>query len=81
MRSKGAIKFFSVIVIAAIVAYVAFFGIKVGNYSISSIQNRIRLGLDLRGGVYVLEEAEGNVTQDEINKAIAVIRNRVDALV
>ncbi|ADD02286.1 protein-export membrane protein SecD [Thermoanaerobacter italicus Ab9] len=80
MRSKGAIKFFSVIVIAAIVAYVAFFGIKVGNYSISSIQNRIRLGLDLRGGVYVLEEAEGNVTQDEINKAIAVIRNRVDAL-
>jgi preprotein translocase subunit SecD len=80
MRSKGAIKFFSVIVIAAIVAYVAFFGIKVGNYSISSIQNCIRLGLDLRGGVYVLEEAEGNVTQDEINKAIAVIRNRVDAL-
>ncbi|MDI3529226.1 MAG: preprotein translocase subunit SecD [Thermoanaerobacter sp.] len=80
MRSRGFIKFFSVVLIAAIVAYVAFFGIKVGNYSISSIQNCIRLGLDLRGGVYVLEEAEGNVTQDEINKAIAVIRNRVDAL-
>jgi len=80
MRSRGFIKFFSVVLIAAIVAYVAFFGINVGNYSISSIQNCIRLGLDLRGGVYVLEEAEGNVTQDGINKAIAVIRNRVDAL-
>ncbi|HBT49530.1 MAG: Protein translocase subunit SecD [Caldanaerobacter subterraneus] len=80
MRSRGFIKFFSVILVSAMVAYVAFFGIKAGNYSISPIQDRIRLGLDLRGGVYVLEEAQGNVTQDAINKAIAVIRNRVDAL-
>ncbi|KHO62314.1 MULTISPECIES: protein translocase subunit SecD [Thermoanaerobacter] len=80
MRSRGFIKFFSVIVIAAIVAYVAFFGINAGNYSIRPVQKHIRLGLDLRGGVYVLEEAQGNVTQDAINKAIAVIRNRVDAL-
>ncbi|AIS52313.1 protein translocase subunit SecD [Thermoanaerobacter kivui] len=80
MRSRGFIKFFSVIVIAAVVAYVAFFGINAGNYSISPVQKHIRLGLDLRGGVYVLEEAQGNVTQDAINKAIAVIRNRVDAL-
>lgn len=80
MRSRGFIKFFSVIVIAAVVAYVTFFGINAGNYSISPVQKHIRLGLDLRGGVYVLEEAQGNVTQDAINKAIAVIRNRVDAL-
>lgn len=80
MRSRGFIKFFSVIVIAAVVAYVAFFGINADNYSISPVQKHIRLGLDLRGGVYVLEEAQGNVTQDAINKAIAVIRNRVDAL-
>lgn len=80
MRSRGFIKFFSVILVSALVAYVAFFGIKAGNFSISPIQDHIRLGLDLRGGVYVLEEAQGNVTQDAINKAIAVIRNRVDAL-
>ncbi|SDE96431.1 preprotein translocase subunit SecD [Thermoanaerobacter thermohydrosulfuricus] len=80
MRSRGFIKFFSVIIVATIVAYIAFFGIKAGNYSISPVQDHMRLGLDLRGGVYVLEEAQGNVTQDAINKAIAVIRNRVDAL-
>lgn len=80
MRSKGFIKFFSVIVLAAIVAYVAFFGVNAGKYSISPVQKDIRLGLDLRGGVYVLEEAQGSVTQDTMNKAIAVIRNRVDAL-
>ncbi|ABY92751.1 MAG: Protein translocase subunit SecD [Caldanaerobacter subterraneus] len=80
MRSRGFIKFFSVVLIAAIVAYVAFFGINVGNYSISPVQKHIRLGLDLRGGVYVLLEAQGDVTQDAIDKAIAVIKNRVDAL-
>lgn len=51
-----------------------------GNYSISPVQKHIRLGLDLRGGVYVLLEAQGDVTQDAIDKAIAVIKNRVDAL-
>lgn len=80
MRSKGFIKFFSVIIIAAIVAYVAFFGVRAGKYSVSPVQKSIRLGLDLKGGVYVLEEAQGKVTQDTMNKAIAVIRNRVDAL-
>ncbi|MDI3476730.1 MAG: preprotein translocase subunit SecD [Thermoanaerobacterium sp.] len=80
MRSRGLAKFLSVIVLAAIVAYVAFFGINAGNYSIKPVQDSIRLGLDLRGGVYVLEQAEGNVSQDAMTRAISIIRNRVDAL-
>lgn len=80
MRSKGLAKFILVIVIAAIVAYIAFFGVNAGNYSITPIQKSLRLGLDLRGGVYVLEQAEGNVTQDAMTRAIAIIRNRIDAL-
>ncbi|QSZ26726.1 protein translocase subunit SecD [Aceticella autotrophica] len=80
MRSKSAVKFISVIIIAAVIAYIAFFGIKAGNYSISPVQDNIRLGLDLRGGVYVLMQAEGNVTSDAMSRAIAIIRNRVDSL-
>ncbi|MGB9679358.1 MAG: protein translocase subunit SecD [Thermoanaerobacteraceae bacterium] len=80
MRSRGFIKLFSVIFVALIVAYVAFIGVNAGNYTIKPVEDYIRLGLDLRGGVYVLEEAQGNVTPDAMSKAIAVIRNRVDAL-
>lgn len=80
MRSKGLAKFLSVIVLAAIIAYIAFFGINAGNYSIKPVQESIRLGLDLQGGVYVLEQAEGNVTQDAMTRAISIIRNRVDSL-
>jgi SecD/SecF GG Motif. len=77
MRSRGLAKFLSVIVLAVIVAYVAFYGINAGNYSIKPVQDSIRLGLDLRGGVYVLEQAEGKVTQDAMTRAISIIRNRV----
>jgi preprotein translocase subunit SecD len=80
MRSKSTVKFISVIIIAAVIAYIAFFGIKAGNYSISPVQDNIRLGLDLRGGVYVLMQAEGKVTSDAMSRAIAIIRNRVDSL-
>lgn len=80
MKSRGIAKFLTVIVVAAIIAYIAFFGINAGNYSITPVQKNIRLGLDLRGGVYVLEQAEGNVTQDAMTRAIAIIRNRVDSL-
>ncbi|WP_434564227.1 protein translocase subunit SecD [Thermoanaerobacterium thermosaccharolyticum] len=80
MRSKGLAKFLSVIVLAVIVAYIAFYGVNAGNYSIKPVQKSIRLGLDLRGGVYVLEQAEGNVTQDAMTRAISIIRNRVDSL-
>ncbi|OXT06402.1 protein translocase subunit SecD [Thermoanaerobacterium thermosaccharolyticum] len=80
MRSRGLAKFLSVIVLAAIIAYIAFFGINAGNYSIKPVQESIRLGLDLQGGVYVLEQAEGNVTQDAMTRAISIIRNRVDSL-
>ncbi|KAA5807129.1 protein translocase subunit SecD [Thermoanaerobacterium thermosaccharolyticum] len=80
MRSRGLAKFLSVIVLAAIIAYIAFFGINAGNYSIKPVQESIRLGLDLQGGVYVLEQAEGKVTQDAMTRAISIIRNRVDSL-
>ena len=44
----------------------------------------MKLGLDLRGGVYVLyravETEEGTDSTDKLDRAITVIRNRIDAL-
>ncbi|HHX73487.1 MAG TPA: protein translocase subunit SecD [Firmicutes bacterium] len=44
----------------------------------------MKLGLDLRGGVYVLyravETEEGADSTDKLDRAITVIRNRIDAL-
>ncbi|OWZ83611.1 protein translocase subunit SecD [Natranaerobius trueperi] len=45
--------------------------------------NNINLGLDLAGGVYVLLEAddvEGDDTDDAIDRALTIIRSRVDEL-
>lgn len=47
----------------------------------TQITSHMNLGLDLVGGVYVLleaREAEGKVEQDTIERAITIIRNRVD---
>lgn len=38
------------------------------------------LGLDLQGGISVVLTAQGNADTDSIDKAVDVIRNRVDAL-
>ncbi|UNC92895.1 protein translocase subunit SecD [Candidatus Contubernalis alkaliaceticus] len=47
----------------------------------SQIQSHLKLGLDLEGGVYVLLEAreeDGEVEKDTIERAITIIRNRID---
>src|SRR5688572_27148398 len=39
-----------------------------------------RLGLDLQGGISVVLTAQGDADPDSIDKAVEIIRNRVDAL-
>ncbi|TZE83511.1 protein translocase subunit SecD [Calorimonas adulescens] len=80
MRVKNAVKFAIIIAIIAIVSFVMLQGITIGSFKIEPIKNSIRQGLDLKGGVYAIMEAQGNVTQDDISKAIVVINDRVNAL-
>ncbi len=53
-------------------------------FSLKPILNNINLGLDLKGGVHVIFEAEEKpgekLTPDTLKKAVAVMRTRVDAL-
>ena len=70
----------SITIITAIIVALGLFAYFAG----PPIVQRINLGLDLRGGLRVVleaEEQEGEkITQDTITKAVGILRNRVDSL-
>lgn len=49
-------------------------------YAVDPLKNRVKLGLDLKGGVQVRLEAQGTVTDTDIAQVIAIMRNRIDKL-
>ncbi|MCC5911538.1 MAG: protein translocase subunit SecD [Clostridiaceae bacterium] len=84
MKMKSILLFIVIIAIVALSTFTAFNGIEVGGFSVRSIGESINQGLDLRGGVYVVYEAETDVTGAELdrlmNQTIQVFRRRVDAM-
>jgi preprotein translocase subunit SecD len=48
--------------------------------AVNPLKESINLGLDLKGGVQVRLQAQGEVTDQEISQVIAIMRNRVDKL-
>lgn len=49
-------------------------------FAVNPLKENLKLGLDLKGGVQVRLQAQGEVTQKEIDQVIAIMRNRVDKL-
>lgn len=84
MKSKNLIAFLAIVLVISFFAYMAVFGLNIGKYEIVPVKKLIKLGLDLRGGVTVLLEAKDNpndpVTDEKMARAIATIRERIDAL-
>jgi preprotein translocase subunit SecD len=84
MNLKRTVIFIAVILIIGLSAYALSFGANIGNYEVVPVRDAIKYGLDLRGGVYVVLEARPDkgetVTGDMLDRAVATIRNRVDAL-
>ncbi|HHT51152.1 MAG TPA: protein translocase subunit SecD [Eubacteriaceae bacterium] len=83
MDLKYIIVFILILTILSLGVFVAINGISIGNYDILPMKEAIKLGLDLRGGVYVVLEAEDSkedpVNDEKLSRAIATIRQRVDA--
>ena len=56
--------------------------ILIAAYIVFPIQGKVRLGLDLRGGVHIVLQAKGTpgnpVTPDSIDRLLAVLRSRID---
>ena len=85
MTSKSIGKFAIVIIIIALLAYVATFGLQIGSTKISKVfdkENGIKRGIDLAGGSALLfEPAEGakGVNDAAIDAAQEVLRTRLTA--
>ena len=81
-RSKSV--FFLVVILIATFAYTAFAGISAGGMEIKSAVSNIKQGLDLKGGVFVLYEADTDITGTELDDimdhTIAVFRKRIDSM-
>lgn len=80
----------SIAVLLVILLLIASFGVlgitgfKAGTFEVKNVPSRIRQGLDLKGGFYVVYEADTDASGDELNRimeqTIAVFRRRVDAM-
>ena len=79
---SGTRKFLAAVVILVILfgAFVSFFGIG----SVKSLGEKMKYGLDINGGVYVLLEADTNETGTDLTKLMeqtkSVLENRVNAM-
>lgn len=79
-KRKSKSIFFAICFVIAFLCYVALNGIG----PVKNIPSQVRQGLDLKGGFYVVFEAETDATGQELNKlmdqTMAVFRKRVDSM-
>ncbi len=84
MNIKRGIIFLLVIAIVASLSYMAIYGIQIGEYNISPLKEQVKLGLDLEGGVFVVLEAQTDVTGEvlkrKMQEAKSIIDQRVNSL-
>lgn len=84
MKAKSGIIFLMIIAILGLSIFTAFNGLEIGSYRIKPIKDSIRQGLDLKGGVYVVYEAQTDKTGAEldelIQQVIEVFSKRVDGM-
>ena len=84
MKQKSVLSFIIIVAIVLGIACVGLFGLKVGDREFVKAKDAISLGLDLKGGVYVLLEAQTDATGSELARIMeqtkAVIQQRVDGM-
>lgn len=84
MKIKNAIILLLIVAIIGAGVFVGINGIKIGDTQIRPVRDMMKLGLDLKGGVFVVLEAETKATGDELNRimgqTLGVIERRVNAM-
>lgn len=82
MKSKSIIKLTLAILIIAVLAYIAAYGLTIGNFHIPKAFDGIKKGLDLAGGSVIVFEADTTeaVSEEDMDAVNAVMRNRLDSL-
>lgn len=84
MNTKKKIALTLIVAITALFSYSAFRGIEIGGLKLSAMKEKIDLGLDLAGGVYVVLEAQtdesGESLRAKMEQTRAIVRQRVDSI-
>ncbi len=65
-KGKSVIIFTLLVVVIAVLAYAGSYGLKVGNYRFKSFGETINKGLDLQGGVSMLEEIQADKVDEKL---------------
>ncbi|HSN58971.1 MAG TPA: protein translocase subunit SecD [Clostridiaceae bacterium] len=80
-KTKSTIIFTLIVIMIGALAYAGIFGIELGGYRFKPFSETINRGLDLQGGVSILEEIqEETVDQDTMNRTIELISMRVNKM-
>ncbi|GAA0747660.1 protein translocase subunit SecD [Clostridium oceanicum] len=80
-KGKSTVAFILIVLIIGIMAYAGSYGITLGGYRFKPFTETINRGLDLQGGVSLLEEIKSdNVDQKTIDRTIELISMRVNKL-
>ena len=84
MKTKGKSTLLFVLLLSAIIfiAYAGAYGLRIGGYEIKSFDRVISKGLDLQGGVSVLQEivSEGKVKNEDLVKTKELLSLRVNKI-
>lgn len=79
-KTKSKISFWVSIAIILLLAFVGIKGVTIGGYRVLPLAESIKKGLDLKGGVSVLEEIQGEADKDTVERTITLLKSRVDRL-
>lgn len=85
MKDKRAFKFFAMLVVIALLIYLAFFGLGPKDAKIIKGASDIRTGIDIRGGISAImvpdypEGTEGRDVAQDLESARSIIELRLDA--
>lgn len=81
MKTRGRIYFIVTTLLILFLSYVLVNGLTLGDYQVKPLSKIVKLGLDLKGGVYVEEEiVDQNVSKDTIERTRDLIELRVNSL-
>ncbi len=84
MKTRNTIIFILILLIVAGASFVALNGIETNNFTIRKAKDRVELGLDLAGGVYVVLEAKTDAKGIELERLMeqskAIINERINGL-
>jgi len=80
-KKKSMFMFLTSVLVVGILAYTGFKGVTIGGYRFKPFTETINKGLDLQGGISVLEEVQGGkVDAKTLDRAIELISMRVNKM-